>query len=290
MHIKDYLHHYNELTKGIYTQNTYDIHVYFSHEFIKVCDALSLTSFKRLDLQDGLKIINHFKTSSKKSNDTINKIMRFIKTVMKHYDIYTTFLKLPILKIKTQHFQRFYHEELKTIVRYVLSNNTNANAINYQAAILLLIDSGLRLTELLSIKKSNIDFHSDPMRIYIENTKNKKPRYAPFSEFSAPYVKILMDAHKQPMLFWNFKYDVPFSRYCMRSYYRIMKEKLHIDRIHTHRFRKSFASILAENGMSIFDLQILLDHTRVSTTQLYTQTKQDRVLKSYTTYRDWKLN
>jgi site-specific recombinase XerD len=55
-------------------------------------------------------------------------------------------------------------------------------------------------------------------------------------------------------------------------------------------FRKTFASLLVENGMSLYDLQLLLDHTRVSTTQLYVQTRQDRGLKSYTSHNNWKLN
>lgn len=290
MDINKTLKHYNDLTKGIYSKKTYEIHLYFSSEFKKACDALSFNDFKRMDIEKGYIVINYFKNHSKKSNDTINKIISYIKRVMLHEEIFTSFVKLPTLKIQTHHFQRFYHEELKSVVEYIMNRDVNSNSLCYRTAVLLLLDSGLRLSELLSIKKRNIDFYSDPKRIYIEETKNKKSRYVPFSEFSASSIKELMDKHPHDSLFWNFKFDSPFTRYCMRSFYRIMQDKLNIERIHSHRFRKTFASLLAENGMSLYDLQLLLDHTRISTTQLYIQTRQDRGLKSYSQYKDWKLN
>ena len=290
MSIQDMLiKHYN-LTKLFYSPLTNEIHYYFIKEIIKACDSLKLKNPSKLSLEDAYKMNEYFMKHGNKSNDTINKIFNYFKAVLKANHHHTSFEEFPRLKIKTNHFQRLYHDDLKELVRYVLQLNHNKNSINYRCAILLLLDSGCRVTELISIQKKHIDFESDPMRILLTNTKNKKSRYVPFSNFSKPYIEELMNYHDHASLFWNFKYDIPFTKTCLRSFYRYTCKKLHLERLHSHMFRKTFASLLVENGMSLYDLQLLLDHTRVSTTQLYVQTRQDRGLKSYTSHNNWKLN
>lgn len=290
MDIKDMIESYNELTIGSFAASTFRIHLYFTNEFLKACSSLELNDPHDLSIEVGYKIINYWKLNSRKCNDTINKIIIFIKSVLIHYDILTTFLKVPTLRIKTNHFLRFYHDELTDIVQYVMNKNDTINSINYQTAIFLMIDSGVRIGELLMIKRRNIDFDSYPMRIYLEETKNKKARYIPFSEFSAPYIKQLLTKHKNKTLFWNMIYNRPFTKTCMRSYYKIMKKHVDIERIHSHRFRKTFASILHENGMTTHDLQMLLDHSKISTTELYIQSKQDSAITNYDKFNNWGLN
>ena len=284
------VNNHNQLLSAYYSKRTNDVHKYYTNELYKALQFINIQDTNQISLDTGYQLISYFRSTSTKSNDTINKIISFFKSVLKKNHIHCSFDELPRLRIKTNHYQRFYHDDLKTIVDYLIHLKANKNSICYKTAVFLMIDSGCRVGELVSIKKKNIDFESTPMRIYLEETKNRKSRYVPFSEFSKPYILELMKRHDQPSLFWNFKFDTPFTRSCLRSFYRVMQDKLNLDRVYSHRFRKSFASILAENGMSLYDLQLLLDHTRISTTQLYVQSKQDRGLKSYTTYNDWGIN
>jgi len=290
MSITDMLNNYYTLTKSFYALNTIEVHGYYIREISKACSFLKLANPHKLTLEHAYQINEYFKGHGKKGNDTINKMFNYFKMVLKQNHIHTTFQEFPRLKVKTNHFMRLYHDDLKSLVQYVINLNVNKNSICYKTAILLMIDSGCRLSEVINIKKRNIDFYSDPMRIYLEDTKNGKSRYVPFSDFSKPYIKELIASHDHVELFWNFKFDTSFTKYCLRSFYRYTSKKLNIERLHSHRLRKTFASLLAENGMSLYDLQLLLDHSRISTTQLYVQTKQDRGLKSYTSHNNWKLN
>jgi integrase/recombinase XerC len=281
---------YQKTTSAIYTKNTNEVNAYYVKQIIEATRSLSFDDPLKLDLDSSYAYIDYFKNHGRKSNDTINKIMSYFKRVLKYNHIHTTFDEAPKLKQKTNHFQRFYHEELKMLIQYLLKMNHNKNSIVYKTAVFLMIDSGVRVGELISIKKKNINFNSDPMSIYLENTKNGKSRYVPFSDFSSSFIKELMTKHENDYLFWNLKNDTPFTKTCLRSFYRYTQKKLGIDRIHSHRFRKTFASLLVENGMNLYDLQLLLDHSRVSTTQLYVQSRQDRGLKSYKKFNNWNIN
>src|SRR5690606_22934091 len=91
-------------------------------------------------------------------------------------------------KNQVKPYKRFYQEDLHTIIRTVTLLNYSQNSIVYKALVFLLLDSGMRITELLNVKIKNIDFSSQPYKILLENTKTGKIRYAPFSDFSRDYL------------------------------------------------------------------------------------------------------
>jgi integrase len=61
-----------------------------------------------------------------------------------------------------------------------------------RAIVLTLASSGARLNEVLSLKLSDVDFESNPVRLTIRHTKNKQPRYSFISTEAARSVKAWM--------------------------------------------------------------------------------------------------
>jgi integrase len=157
--------------------------------------------------------------------------------------------------------------------------------------VYLLLDSGLRINELLNIKITNIDFNdtfTTPSNIYIEDTKTGKPRYAPFSKFSSDDLKelIALDPNRE-YLFYNFLKKRRLTKDDVKLFYRRLSKKTGIDHIHSHRFRKTFASLLAENGMPVDIIQKLIGHSRITTTMIYIQYDQKYALSQYNQYNSW---
>jgi site-specific recombinase XerD len=258
---------------------------------LKKCfKELKINSLKSIDMDSGYEIIKYFKENTDKSNDTINKHLNYLKNILQYFNIKTNFIKYPKLKTDSKSFKRFYTDDLSLIITYLASLNDSKNSLVYKTLVYFLLDSGVRISELLSIKIRNIDHSSSPNRIFIENTKNGKVRYAPFSEFSKPYILELISIDPdREYLFINIIKSRLLSKNDVRLFYRRLQDKLNIDRIHSHRFRKTFASLLIENGMSIYDLSDLLDHSRISTTQIYTQSKQTRSMKEYSKFNHWHI-
>lgn len=76
----------------------------------------------------------------------------------------------------------------------------------------------------------------------------------------------------------------PFARLQIGGIERILKnlgEKLSINRVHPHKFRRTLATIAIDKGMPIEQLQRLLGHQRIDTTLQYAMVKQNNVKNAH---------
>lgn len=288
MNITKALFEYHQLTKSQYEPSTRTHHELIINNLINAFNSIRINQLEKIDIDSGYKLITFLKSNTTNHNNSINKHIRFLRRVMKHFKIITSIDDLKLLPSDTKPFKRFYHDDLKLIIDYVKNMNNSKNSITYRCLIMLLLDSGVRIAEALSIKIENIDFINE--RIYLEETKTKKVRFAPFSNFSSRFIKTLIK--KQPgreYLFFNFIRNRSLNKNDVKLFFRRLKEILHIDRIHTHRFRKTFGSMLVENGLPIEHLQSIYQHSRITTTMKYVQFEETKSLDEYRKYSNWKI-
>ncbi|MCU0104727.1 site-specific integrase [Acholeplasma vituli] len=288
MNVSKALLEYHLLTSATLKPSSIFIQEYYVKHLTHCLKDLKIKKLNQITINTGYHIVDWYRKNTKNHNNSINKNIRFLKSVMKHYEVNTSFQKFKLLPSDTKPFKRLFHEDLKLIIQYLLQMEYSKNSIVYRTAILLLLDSGVRISELLDIKIRNIDF--DLMRIYLETTKNGKVRYAPFSEFSREsIIEIIRMNNHSPFLFWNFLQNRPLTKSDMKNFYRRLKRWTQMDRLHSHRFRKTFGSLLAENGMAIQHIQKMLDHSRVTTTMIYIEHDKDKAFEEYQNYNNWKI-
>lgn len=288
MNIERALINYYELTLASYEDSTNRYHYRIVQHLIKGLKYIKVKKLEKVDITIGYKLIDYLKNHTHNGNNSIKKIINYLRKVMQHYRITTSIVDLPHLPNDTKPFERFYHDDLKLIMDYTRSLNTSKNSITYKTFIRLLLDSGLRVSEALNIRISDIDFKNNIISIY--STKTRKFRYAPFSEFSNQYILDLIAVDETRVyLFYNFIKDRQTIKNDIKLFYKRLKKHLNLDRIHTHRFRKTFASILIENGLNIDDLQKIFDHSRIETTIKYVQHNEKRALIEYKKYNDWGI-
>lgn len=288
MNIENALMNYYKLTLASYKKSTNDYHLRIINHLISGLKHLKIKRLNKIDIDVGYRLIEYLKNHTLNGNNSIKKIINYLRKVMLYYRITTSIIDLPHLPDDTKPFERFYHDDLKLIIDYVKNLNTSPNSIVYKAFVMLLLDSGLRVSEALNIKISDIDFKNNVIRVL--SSKTRKQRYAPFSKFSYSYIKDLIQINtNRQYLFYNFIKDRQTNKNDIKLFYKRLKNKLDIERIHTHRFRKTFASILIENGLNIDDLQKLFNHSRIETTIKYVQHNQKRPLKEYLKYARWHV-
>jgi site-specific recombinase XerD len=277
---------YFDSVKSRYKKNTI---IMFERHLKSIKEALiysNVKTLKKLEVSDCYLMCDYYKKYTTLKNSTINRRIQILKRIIDFYDYKSTFKSFKPLRDDTTPYRRFYQEELSSIIDYLQSLNDNINSCCIKAITYLFLDSGMRFTEMLNVRIKDISFQ--PKRIYLGITKNGKPRYAPFGNFSEELLKqyIFMNPDRE-YLCWNFFHDRMFTKTAIRNIYRRMASKLNIDTIHPHRFRKTMASMLLENGMNINDLQILLDHTKIETTMLYAQFNEQRALQQYDIFAKW---
>lgn len=288
MKLKQQLNHYHELTKSEFKASTLQGHYFYIKTILKASEFINLPDLESIDLEAGYNLRTWILENTRNKNNSTNRIINYIKSVQKFYDIYTSLTKLKNLKNDTEPFQRFYRDELKAIISYVLQMDYSDNSIVYRTFVILALDSGVRRSEALAIEIKNIDFYNN--RIYLSKTKTGKVRFAPISNFSIEHIQELIKINPdRKYLFYNFLKDRPLSRNDVALFFLRLKNKLGIDRIHTHRFRKTFGSMLAENGLAIEHLQNIFGHSRITTTIKYVQYHENKSLDEYKKFSDWKL-
>jgi len=288
MNAKKHFYDYLELTKDTMKPKTFDTHDRFTRHILNALDSIGITELEQINLEAGYKILTYYKNHTTNGNNSINKNLRYLKVVMKHYEVFTSIHRLPSLKQDSEPFRRFSHDELKQIIKYCKKLDLSKNSLVYRTFIYLALDSGMRKQELLNVQIRNIDF--DKKVIYLEDTKNGFPRLAPFSSFSESCIKELIKVKtRRKYLFYNRLKKRQLSSNDIRLFYRRMRMDLGLDRIHTHRFRKTFASILADNGMPLQYIQKLLDHKSVKTTMVYIQYDSLKPLEEYKKYNKWHV-
>lgn len=247
---------------------------------------LKIHNPKRITFETGYKIVEYFKNTKTNRNNSINNYMVYLKRVMTHYEIRSTIYKFPKLKSDTVPFKRFNDNELRKIIHHMRDLHETQNSLVYRTFVYLLLDSGMRVSEMIRLNINDFDF--DNMTILLRETKTHKTRYVPFSEFSKNHILELRNkGPKRVKLFWNFLANREFEKDDIRNFFKRLGRRLQIDGIHSHRFRKTFATKLRENGARLEAIQYLLGHSRLATTMIYVDLRLDATLEEYHKFNQW---
>ena len=165
-------------------------------------------------------------------------------------------------------------EEIDKIIASI--DNSKPDGHRNRAIIEVLYGSGLRVSELINLKISNIYFDEGYMLI---EGKGNKQRLVPISDESEKQIK-LWNTQRNTMkiakgnedyLFVNLRQGSKITRMAVFNIVKSLAEFAGISRnISPHTFRHSFATHLLENGANLRAIQQLLGHESITTTELYT--------------------
>jgi site-specific recombinase XerD len=154
-----------------------------------------------------------------------------------------------------------------------------APGLKYRAALSVAYGAGLRASEVVSLKMSDIDSDSERMVIRVEQGKGCKDRYAMLSE---PLLDLLrawwLAARERGVMLpggWLFPGQNPVNPLTTRQLNRAFhgaKAAAGIDKpVSLHTLRHCFATHLLEQKVDIRVIQVLLGHSKLDTTARYSQ-------------------
>ena len=145
--------------------------------------------------------------------------------------------------------------------------------LTYRAALMLCYGSGLRISEAVSLKVSDID--SQRMLLRVEQGKGKNDRYTMLSPRLLEILRHYYRAQRPPKegyLFPSRGATQHLSSGAVRKACREAAKRSGLSkRVAPHTLRHSFATHLLEQGTDIRVIQTLLGHSRIDTTARYTQ-------------------
>ena len=149
---------------------------------------------------------------------------------------------------------------------------TTAKGCRDSAIVEVLYSTGLRVTELVTLRMNDLFFGEGYVRVI---GKGDKQRLVPISSAARDKIQLYMEFRKpekpsEPTLFLNNR-GKPLTRVMVFTIIRQAAERAGITKsISPHTLRHSYATHLLEGGANIRQVQELLGHESISTTEVYT--------------------
>ncbi|KIL45565.1 hypothetical protein KP77_28570 [Jeotgalibacillus alimentarius] len=204
-----------------------------------------------------------YKASSR--NRHLNSLRAFYKYVNKK-GISTKNPTAPIDQVKVQKQERTYltEEEINLLVKEIRHPII-------KMIVQFLFMSGLRISECLSLKLSDVDLEKGV--IYVKNGKGKKDRNVPISTKLNPlltqYLKKVRPKTTSDHFFATKKTGKISAAYVNRVLQESVKTLGWNKRVTAHTMRHSFASQLVVRNVNPVSIQKLLGHSDLKTTSIY---------------------
>ena len=166
-----------------------------------------------------------------------------------------------------------------------IPNLEKKDGIRDKAMLELMYSTGLRVSELLTLERSNIDLINNVVSVM---GKGAKERRIPIGDFAREYVEKYINevrkynpGNRTKYLFLN-RYGEPLSR---QYFFKQIKKYAELAGIQTsispHTLRHCFATHLIEGGAQLKAVQEMLGHTNIATTEIYTHISTKRILSAY---------
>ena len=263
------------------SKDTYDSYYRDISRFIDYLENIEIKSFKEVDKMVVYNYIELLRsgdiTRSVLSNSSFSRNMSALRSFFRYLNEIDEVDKNPFLQFKGIKQDKHLPDVLTfDQTEQLLDSFDLDNELELRDRCILetIYACGLRISECLNLKESDIDYNELIIRVL---GKGSKERIVPFY----PRLKELMYLYKEKYrnkyktiesttFFINKKGDKLTPRYVQK-----MMNKKAIDSglnigLHPHMLRHSFATHLLNNGADLRIVQELLGHENLSTTQLYT--------------------
>lgn len=165
------------------------------------------------------------------------------------------------------------------------SAKNKKTGVRDKSMIELLYGSGLRLSELIHLKRADIEFEAGFIRV---TGKGNKQRLVPLGRYARIALESYLDSQdnnplrRESELIFLGRQGRPFSRTGIwKLVKRVVARAGLTKRVTPHTFRHSFATHLLEGGADLRVVQEMLGHADITTTEIYTQLDRDYILAEH---------
>ena len=176
------------------------------------------------------------------------------------------------------------YEEVDRLLDIPLNNAYN---VRTKAMLELIYATGIRVSELISLKFNHVDLFNDIIKV---EGKGSKERIIPINQSSKKYLEIYLNNYRSSLIKKGKTCDYLFLNnrglgITRQGFFKLIKlraKDANINKdISPHTLRHSFATHLLANGADLRVIQELLGHSDISTTQIYTHLTNEQLKNEY---------
>lgn len=194
-----------------------------------------------------------------------------VKRFLEYLGLYTNITGFELPKRQKKLPRYLEEDEVELLI-------SSAETLRDKLIITLLYTTGLRVSELVTLKKSDVDLQDCTVRVL---GKGGKERYVYFPRKIRETLKKYMDSVKGEWLFPSRGGGHIHYTTVERMIRKAAKKAGIKKRVTPHVLRHTFATRSLEKGMDIREIQELLGHSNLNTTQVYAHVSRRRLKRDY---------
>lgn len=243
-----------------YSENTARTYIGMFERFINHFKTKKLMEINEQDIRSYLTILVNKKYSTSYQNQAINSIKFYYEVVL---GLPNRFYAVD-RPIKEETLPEVLSEEE---VFRIIEATTN---LKHKAILVTIYSCGLRVSELLNLKMT--DIQSDNNLLLIRAAKGKKDRTTVLSNTTIALLRKYYMTYKPKNYLFEGQHGGKYTATSIRKVlHRSTIKAGMIKTVKVHTLRHSFATHLLENGTDLRYIQTLLGHSSPKTTEIYTR-------------------
>ncbi|MBR3397045.1 MAG: site-specific tyrosine recombinase XerD [Lachnospiraceae bacterium] len=284
--IHDYISYLHNVRQVAYnTQISYERDLKKASEYLQ---DLGIYEPEKVSAQD-LKHYIEYLQSEKKSAATVSRNMAALRSFFQYLKETNVISTDPSVDLKPPKVEKKAPNilSLEEIDRLLDQPDSHSfKGIRDRAMLELLYATGIRVSELIHLKVSDLDI----VRGYIVCREGTKERFVPFGESTRSALRLYLD-HARTVLLGGKSSDYLFTNctggtMSRQGFWKVLKGYASAAGISAditpHSLRHSFAAHLLQNGADLKSVQTMLGHSDISTTAMYRNLEMIKLKEVYT--------
>ena len=220
------------------------------------------TSPLELSIDQMEEYLFQIRQNEKPSMSSFKHLVYGLRTMFSMFRNEKLYLALPAISHNKALPVVFSQPEIKRILK-------TPKLLKHKVMFAIIYDCGLRISEAINLKISDVDF--DRNQVHIRQSKHKKDRYVPVSPLTVKGLKKYLNTSNPVTWLINGKVrGNPISREGIRHAFRSCIKTTGINKqVCVHTLRHSYATHLLELGLDIVSVKNQLGHVDIATTMMY---------------------
>lgn len=295
-HLDDFLKHLKyERNLSEHTLRNYESDMVQFYDFIAPPNQEGERRDVDIHALDNLTIREYMASlyEKKKKKSSIHRKVACLRTFFRFLCREGVLEKNPAMLVSSPRVDRKLpnHLSIEQMIKFIETPETDTVLGKRDRAILeLLYASGVRVSELVGLNLTDIDFSHQTLRV---KGKGRKERMVPFGDHAKAALEAYLGVRGELLIeadpddrdpnavFMNYQGTRITTRSVGRMLDKYCKECAEIHHVSPHALRHSFATHLLDAGADLRTIQELLGHARLTTTQQYTHVSTDKLMEVY---------
>lgn len=254
---------------------------YYESTLRKVLATIS-KPIPAITTDDLRRYLDQYQQQSRAGKVTIDNVRRILSSFFAWLEDEDHIVKSPV--------RRIHKVKTAKVVKTIYSDESlealrdGCQALRDLAIVDLLASTGMRVGELVRLNRADIDFANRECIVF---GKGAKERTVYFDARTKLHLHNYLNSRTDDNKALFVSLDAPHERLQISGVeirLRALGRRLHLDRVHPHKFRRTMATMAIDKGMPIEQVQVLLGHSKIDTTMHYALVNQSNVKESHRRY------